>query len=65
VAIAALFIGGLAVRGWGGAAMLLVVTVFLAWLAALSWPALQPQTRVLRVAAVAVLLGLAVWQGLR
>jgi hypothetical protein len=65
VAIAALFIGGLAVRGWGGAAMLLVVTVFLAWLAVLSWPALQPQTRVLRVAAVAVLLGLAVWQGLR
>jgi hypothetical protein len=38
VVIAALFIGGLAVRGWGGAAMLLVVTVFLAWLAVLSSP---------------------------
>ena len=65
VVIAALFIGGLAVRGWGGAAMLLAVTVFLAWLAALSWPAIQPPTRVLRVLSVVVLLGLAVWQGLR
>jgi hypothetical protein len=65
VVIAALFIGGLAVRGWGGAAMLLLVTVFLAWLAVLSWPALPPATRVLRALAVAVLLALAVWQGLR
>jgi hypothetical protein len=45
--------------------MLLVVTVFLAWLAVLSWPALQPPTRVLRVVAVAVLLALSVWIGLR
>jgi hypothetical protein len=65
VVIAVLFVGGLAVRGWGGAAMLLVVTLFLAWLAALSWPALPPPTRVLRVLAVVVLLALAVWQGLR
>jgi hypothetical protein len=65
VVVAALFIGGLAVRGWGGAAMLLVVTVFLAWLAALSWPALPVPTRVLRVVAIAALLALAVWQGLR
>jgi hypothetical protein len=65
VVIAALFIGGLAVGGWGGAIMLLVVTVFLAWLAVLSWPALQPPTRVLRVLAVAVLLALSIWIGLR
>ena len=65
VVIAALFIGGLAVHGWGGAAMLLVVTVFLAWLAALSWPTLQPSTRVLRVVALAVLLALCAWQALR
>jgi hypothetical protein len=45
--------------------MLLVVAVFLAWLAVLSWPALQPPTRVLRVVAVAALIALAVWQGLR
>jgi hypothetical protein len=65
VVIAALFVGGLAVHGWGGAAMLLVVTVFLAWLALLSWPTLQPATRLLRVVALAVLLALSVWQGLR
>ena len=63
--IAALFIGGLAVGGWGGAAMLLVVTVFLAWLAVLSWPALPPSTRVLRVWAIVVLLALSIWIGLR
>lgn len=63
--IAALFVAGLAVRGWGGAAMLLVVTIFLAWLAVLSWPALQPPTRILRVLAIAVLLALSIWIGLR
>ena len=65
VVIAALFVGGLAVHGWAGAVMLLVVAAFLAWLAVLSWPALQPPTRVLRVVAVAALIALAVWQGLR
>jgi hypothetical protein len=65
VVIAALFVGGLAVHGWGGAAMLLVVTVFLAWLALLSWPTLQPATRLLRVVALAVLLALSIWRGLR
>jgi hypothetical protein len=65
VVIAVLFIGGLAVGGWGGAVMLLVVTAFLAWLAVLSWPALRPPTRVLRVLAVAVLLALSIWIGLR
>jgi hypothetical protein len=65
VVLAALFIGGLAVHGWGGAVMLVIVTAFLAWLAVLSWPALPPQTRLLRVLALAVLLALCVWQGLR
>ncbi len=65
VVITALFVGGLAVRGWGGAVMLLVVTAFLAWLAVLSWPRLQPQTRVLRVVALAALLALCAWQALR
>jgi hypothetical protein len=45
--------------------MLLLVTAFLAWLAVLSWPTLQPQTRLLRVLALAVLLALCVWQALR
>ncbi len=63
--IALLFVGGLAVRGWGGAVMLLVVTAFLAWLAVLSWPGLQPHTRLLRVVALAALLALCAWQALR
>jgi hypothetical protein len=63
--LAVLFVGGLAVRGWAGAALLLAVTAFLAWLATLSWPALGAQGRALRVLAVAALLGLALWQGLR
>jgi hypothetical protein len=45
--------------------MLLLVTAFLAWLAVLSWPAIQPPTRVLRVVAVAVLFALSIWIGLR
>ncbi len=65
IVLGVLFVGGLAVRGWAGAVLLLVVTVFLAWLAALSWPALQPPTRALRVLAVAALLGLCAWQALR
>ena len=63
--LAVLFVGGLAVRGWVGAALLLAVTAFLAWLAALSWPALGAQGRAVRVLAVAALIGLALWQGLR
>ena len=63
--IALLFVGGLAVRGWVGAVMLLVVTAFLAWLAVLSWPGLQPPTRLLRVVALAALLALCAWQALR
>jgi hypothetical protein len=31
----------------------------------LSWPRLQPQTRVLRVVALAALLALCAWQALR
>jgi hypothetical protein len=65
VLVAVLFIGGLAVHGWAGAAMLLVVAAFLAWLATLSWPALGAQGRATRVLAVAVLIALAVWTGLR
>ena len=65
VLVAVPFIGGLAVHGWAGAAMLLVVAAFLAWLATLSWPALGTQGRAMRVLAVAVLIALAVWTGLR
>ena len=63
--VAVLFVAGLAVRGWAGAALLLVVTAFLAWLAVLSWPALDSRGRALRVLALAVLVALACWLGLR
>lgn len=62
--VAVLFVGGIAVRGWAGAALLFVVTAFLAWLAALSWPALDTRGRALRVLILAALVGLALWQGL-
>lgn len=63
--VAVLFVAGIAVQGWAGAALLLVVTGFLAWLAALSWPALGSQGRAVRVLILAALIGLALWQGLR
>lgn len=63
--VGAAFVGGIAVRGWAGAALLFVVAAFLAWLAALSWPALDTRGRALRVLALAVLVALACWQGLR
>jgi hypothetical protein len=65
VLVAAAFIGGLAAHGWVGGALLFIVAAFLAWLAALSWPALGAPGRAVRVLALAVLVGLALWQGLR
>ena len=65
VVVAALFVGGIAIRGWAGAALLFVVAALLAWLAVLSWPALDPRGRALRGLALAVLVALACWQGLR
>ena len=65
VTVAALFVGGLAIHGWAGAALLFIVAAFLAWLATLSWPALGGQGRALRILVVAALVGLALWQGLR
>lgn len=64
-AVAALFIVGVAVRGWAGAAALLVVTAFIGWLASLSWPAQGMPGRLLRVAVLAALLAFALWQASR
>jgi hypothetical protein len=53
-----LLVAGLAVHGWVGAIALGCVAVVLTWLAALSWPGLNAQGRLLRVTAIAcVLLG--------
>ncbi len=64
LALAGLLVAGLAVPRWGAIA-LLVVAAFLSWLAALSWPALASQGRLLRVAAIGCLLALAVVQAAR
>ena len=59
-----LLVAGLAVRGWAGAAALIAVAALLGWLAAVSWPRLSAQGRLLRIAAVAVVLAAAVLRGL-
>jgi hypothetical protein len=63
--IAALFVVGLAVRGWAGAVALGLVAAFMAWLAYLSWPALAARGRLGRVLAIAILLGLAAFVATR
>lgn len=63
--LAALLVGGLAVRGWAGAVMLCAVAAFLSWLAFLSWPRLGGRGRLGRAVAIALLLGLAVFQATR
>jgi hypothetical protein len=57
-----LLVTGLAVPGLAGAAALVVVAAALGWLACLSWPALGSQGRLLRAAAVLLVLVLAVVQ---
>ena len=54
--ITGLLVTGLVVRGWVGAVALCSVAALLAWLAALSWPRLTAQGRVLRTAAIACVL---------
>jgi len=65
LAVLALMIAGVAVRGWIGALALVLVAAFLAWLAFMSWPRLNNRGRLLRIAAVACMLGLAVVQAKR
>jgi hypothetical protein len=63
--IVALFVVGLAVRGWAGAVALCVVAAFMAWLAYLSWPALAARWRLGRVLAIVVLVVLAAFVATR
>jgi hypothetical protein len=57
--LAAVFVAGLAIRGWAGAIALGAVAAFLGWLAYLSWPRLAGPGRLGRVVAIAFLLALA------
>jgi O-antigen ligase len=65
LALAALLVAGLVVRGWGGAVALCLVAAFLAWLAFLSWPRVAVSGRLGRVGAVAIMLALAAYQASR
>lgn len=58
--IAALFLAGVFVPGVAGAALLVLLAVFLGWLSYLSWPALSGNGRLVRGLTVLAVLGLAV-----
>ena len=62
IVVAALLVTGLAVPGLVGGIALLLVAGFLSWLAALSWPQTKGSSRLLRLAAVACVLAVAVIQ---
>jgi membrane-bound ClpP family serine protease len=55
-----LLVTGLALSGWAGAIALGGLALVLGWLALLSWPRLSAQGRLLRLAAIAAVLVVAV-----
>jgi hypothetical protein len=65
IVLAALFIGGFAVRGPVGAVLLCGVAAVLGWLASISWPRLSQTGKAGRMLAVVVMLGLAAYQATR
>jgi hypothetical protein len=65
IALAALLIAGIAVRGVGGGVALAVLAALLGWLGYLSWPAQAAAARLQRAAVVAALLVAAIYQGTR
>jgi hypothetical protein len=64
VLAACLLVIGFVLRGWAGAAALICLAAVLAWLAALSWPRLTAQGRMLRTVIVVAVLAAAVVRGL-
>jgi hypothetical protein len=65
LALVALLIAGLAVRGPGGAVALCGVGAVLGWLAVLSWPRLSANGRLGRIIAIAVVVAVAGYQASR
>ncbi|HVB44331.1 MAG TPA: DUF6703 family protein [Streptosporangiaceae bacterium] len=65
VAAAGLLVAGLAMHGLGSGIALAGLAAVLIWLAALSWPRLPVQGRLLRIAAVTAILAAAVLRALR
>ncbi len=64
VAVFLLLVVGMAGTGWVAAAGLLVLAVALGWFAYLNWPALDGSGRVLRIVALAALVGFALGRGI-
>jgi hypothetical protein len=64
VLAAGLLVVGLAVSGWGGGIALVGLAGALGWLAAVSWPRLSAQARLLRVIVCGCVLVLAIVRGL-
>lgn len=56
VALLTLLLVGVLIPALPGTLALLLVTLILLWLLLLSWPALRPSGRVLRIAVIALLL---------
>ncbi len=55
--LVSLMVGGLTLPAYLGAAMLLTLTLFLAWITALAWPALSPGGKAMRSLVVGIMLG--------
>jgi hypothetical protein len=64
VLAAGLLVAGLAVHGVGGAIALCGLAVVLGWLAAVSWPRLSAQGRLMRVLVIGGVLAVALFRGL-
>jgi hypothetical protein len=65
VAALGLLITGFVIPGLIGAAALLLVTIFLGWLAYMSWPRINTSGRVVRVVGMACMAAIVVWQARR
>jgi hypothetical protein len=62
VVVVALTAGGLLLRGPAGAALLAVLALLVGWLAYLSWPALSPAARLVRVLMLGLVIAAAIRQ---
>ena len=63
VGMAAFLLAGFVIPiPWLGALLLLVVVAFLTWLVVLSWPVLNPASKLLRVIVIVALLGIVVFR---
>ena len=65
VVVLGLLVSGFAVPGPIGAVFLLLVAIFLGWLAYLSWPNINASGQAGRVVAVVCMLVIVVWQARR